>query len=86
LESALAEVVGEPVRIEFREASEAHSSSPAPAATQIPQAQLKKQVASHPVVKAAIELFDGTVVAVERPTAVTTLASESSDAADDGEN
>jgi DNA polymerase-3 subunit gamma/tau len=86
IESALAAVVGETVRVEFREASEASAPPAEPSAQQIPQAQLKKQVATHPLVKAAIELFDGTVVAVERPATSGTVASGVKAAEVEGEN
>jgi hypothetical protein len=82
LEAALAAVVGETIRIEFREASESRSNNSESTTTQIPQAQLKKQVATHPLVKAAMEMFDGTVVAVDRPAVAATFASGSSDVAD----
>jgi DNA polymerase-3 subunit gamma/tau len=86
IEAALAAVVGETVRVEFREASEASAPPTESSATQIPQAQLKKQVATHPLVKAAIELFDGTVVAVERPATNGRSASGLSAGEVEGEN
>jgi hypothetical protein len=86
LEAAIAAIVGETVRIEFREASESSSQSTSTTANQIPQAQLKKQVATHPLVKAAMEIFDGTVVAVERPAVAATYMSGNEDAGDEGEN
>jgi DNA polymerase-3 subunit gamma/tau len=76
LETALAAVVGESIRIEFRETSEPLSPTSEPVPTQIPQAQLKKQVATHPVVSAAMELFDGTVIAVERASTTTAASGD----------
>lgn len=64
LEQALQNVVGEAIRVEFDEVSDA-AARPAAKKTQKPQAQLRKQVMNDPVVQAAAELFDGVVIGVE---------------------
>jgi DNA polymerase-3 subunit gamma/tau len=64
LEAALQSVVGQPVKVEL-EAVEATESAREQPRSKVPQAQLKKQVVTHPAVQAAVELFDATVLAVE---------------------
>jgi hypothetical protein len=64
LEWAIAEVIGTTVRIEI-EAVESNQSPRASAPPKLSQAQLKKQVMSHPLVQTVVEVFDGAVVAVE---------------------
>ncbi len=64
LEQALEKVVGSVVRVEFTVSDDpqqpAQKHQP-----KVPQAQLRKQVASNALVQKAVELFDATVISVE---------------------
>jgi len=64
LEQALQAVVGSPVRIDFQVAAD-RGEQPRRMRPKLSQVQLKKQVSTHPLVQTVVEMFDGTVVAVE---------------------
>ena len=66
IEAALANVVGQTVKIEI-EAIAASKNAPQTAAPKLSQTQLRKQVMSNPLVQTVAEMFDGAVVNVEPP-------------------
>jgi DNA polymerase-3 subunit gamma/tau len=69
LEASLQAVVGQPVKIDLEsvEGTQPAREQPRP---KVPQAQLKKQVVTHPAIQAAVELFDASVISVDAGRAI----------------
>ncbi len=66
LEQALAEVVGAPVKVELALLPD-EPSAEAPSPRPVPQRQRRAEIAEHPMVRRATELFDARVTRIEEP-------------------
>jgi DNA polymerase III subunit gamma/tau len=67
IEEALAETVGQRIRVEFIMIEQPANSPAAPAARNLPQHQRMMEIAKHPFVKQAVDLFGATPTKIEPP-------------------